>query len=142
MEPLRRPTGYKNISDLRNSLKSLTDHFGIPPVHITVGYVAQCPTGVDLTGAFSGGITVARWAISNRSKHRRSMASVEYHIVNGIGFSPDFSPVEKHKATLYGIKAVSPNSYAKGEEWPYENRVYNRTNGISACGASLCDRKI
>jgi len=58
------------------------------------------------------------------------------------GLSPNFSPIEKHKATLYGIKAVSPNSYAKGEERPYGNTVYNRTNGIPATGASICNRQI
>jgi hypothetical protein len=58
------------------------------------------------------------------------------------GASPDFSPLEKHKATLYGIKAVSPNSYAKGEERPYGNTVYNRTNGIPATGAARGDWKI
>src|SRR6266550_1763973 len=50
--------------------------------------------------------------------------------------NPDFSPVKKNKAALYGIRAVSPNSYAKGEARPYGNTVYNRTNGISATGAS------
>ena len=56
--------------------------------------------------------------------------------------SPDFSPVRKNKAALYGIKAVSPNSYAKGEARPYGNTVYNRTNGISATGASWSGGKI
>ena len=57
-------------------------------------------------------------------------------ILSPVNFAlnPDFSRDRKHKATLYGIKAVSPNSYAKGEERPYENTVYNRTNGISATG--------
>ena len=56
--------------------------------------------------------------------------------------SPNFSPVKKNKAALYGIRAVSPNSYAKGEVRPYGNTVYNRTNGISATGASWSGRKI
>ena len=56
--------------------------------------------------------------------------------------SLNFSRIEKNKAALYGIKAVSPNSYAKGEERPYGNRVYNRTDGISAIGAARSDRKI
>jgi len=56
--------------------------------------------------------------------------------------SPDFSPVKKNKAALYGIRAVSPNSYAKGEARPYGNTVYNRTNGISATGASWSGGKI
>ena len=59
-----------------------------------------------------------------------------------IRFSLNFSRIEKNKAALYGIKAVSPNSYAKGEERPYGNRVYNRTDGISAIGAARSDRKI
>src|SRR6476646_9431244 len=57
-------------------------------------------------------------------------------IVIDMATSLNFSPKEKHKATLYGIKAVSPNSYAKGEEQPYGNTVYNRTNGIPATGAA------
>ena len=56
--------------------------------------------------------------------------------------SPNFSQIEKIKAALRGIKVVSPNSYAQGEERPYGNRVYNRTNGISATGAAWSDRKI
>ena len=58
------------------------------------------------------------------------------------GANLNFSRIEKNKAALYGIKAVSPNSYAKGEERPYGNRVYNRTDGISAIGAARSDRKI
>jgi hypothetical protein len=58
------------------------------------------------------------------------------------GISPDFSPVKKNKAAVYGIRAVSPNSYAKGEARPYGNTVYNRTNGISATGASWSGGKI
>src|SRR5512139_2429776 len=58
------------------------------------------------------------------------------------GNNADFSPLEKHKATLYGIKAVSPNSYAKGEERPYGNTVYNRTDGIPSTGAAICNRQI
>lgn len=58
------------------------------------------------------------------------------------GFSLNFSPIEKTKAALRGIKVVSSNSYAKGEERPYGNRVYNRTNGISATGAAPSDREI
>jgi hypothetical protein len=50
--------------------------------------------------------------------------------------SPDFSRLEKHKAALYGIKAVSPNSYTKGEERPYGDTVYTRTDGISPTGAA------
>src|SRR5262249_55914639 len=56
--------------------------------------------------------------------------------------SLNFSPVEKIKAALHGIKVVSSISYAKGEERPYGNRVYNRTNGISATGAAPSDREI
>ena len=56
--------------------------------------------------------------------------------------SLNFSPIEKIKAALRGIKVVSSISYAKGEERPYENRVYNRTNGISATGAAASDREI
>jgi hypothetical protein len=56
--------------------------------------------------------------------------------------SLNFSPIEKNKAALHGIKVVSAISYAKGEERPYENRVYNRTNGISATGAARSDREI
>jgi predicted lipid-binding transport protein (Tim44 family) len=56
--------------------------------------------------------------------------------------SPNFSPIEENKAALRGIKVVSPNSYAQGEERPYGNRVYNRTAGISATGASCSDREI
>jgi hypothetical protein len=56
--------------------------------------------------------------------------------------SPNFSPIEKTKAALRGIKVVSSISYAKGEERPYGNRVYNRTNGISATGAAPSDREI
>ena len=56
--------------------------------------------------------------------------------------SPNFSPIEKNKAALRGIKVVSPNSYAQGEERPYGNTVYTRTNGISAVGASFSDRQI
>jgi hypothetical protein len=59
-----------------------------------------------------------------------------------IGTSPNFSPIEKIKAALHGIKVVSSISYAKGEERPYGNRVYNRTNGISATGAAPGDREI
>jgi len=36
-----------------------------------------------------------------------------------VGVILNFSRIEKNKAALYGIKAVSPNSYAKGEERPY-----------------------
>jgi hypothetical protein len=57
-------------------------------------------------------------------------------------FSLNFSPIEKTKAALHGIKVVSANSYAKGEERPYGNRVYNRTDGISATGAAPSDREI
>jgi hypothetical protein len=32
--------------------------------------------------------------------------------------SPNFSPKERIKAALYGIKVVSSNNYAKGEEQP------------------------
>src|SRR5262249_17666088 len=60
----------------------------------------------------------------------------------GSGPSLNFSPVEKMKAALHGIKGVSSISYAKGEERPYGNRVYNRTNGISATGAAPSDREI
>ena len=56
--------------------------------------------------------------------------------------SPNLSPIEKNKAALRGIKVVSPNSYAQGEERPYGNTVYTRTNGISATGASWSDREI
>jgi hypothetical protein len=56
--------------------------------------------------------------------------------------SPNFSPIEKIKAALRGIKVVSSISYAKGEERPYGNRMYNRTNGISATGAAQSDREI
>jgi hypothetical protein len=56
--------------------------------------------------------------------------------------SLNFSPIEKIKAALRGIKVVSSISYAKGEERPYGNRVYNRTNGISATGAAPSDRAI
>ena len=56
--------------------------------------------------------------------------------------SLNFSPIEKNKAALRGIKVVSSNSYAKGEERPYGNRVYNRTNGISAIGAAPSDGEI
>jgi hypothetical protein len=56
--------------------------------------------------------------------------------------SPNFSPIGKIKAALRGIKVVSSNSYAKGEERPYGNTVYNRTNGISATGAAPSDREI
>jgi hypothetical protein len=58
------------------------------------------------------------------------------------GASLNFSPIEKIKAALRGIKVVSSIGYAKGEERPYENRVYNRTNGISATGAAASDREI
>jgi hypothetical protein len=58
------------------------------------------------------------------------------------GTSLNFSPIEKIKAALRGIKVVSSISYAKGEERPYGNRVYNRTNGISATGAAPSDREI
>jgi 1-acyl-sn-glycerol-3-phosphate acyltransferase len=68
--------------------------------------------------------------------------TLAYKFIDGLPVSPDFSPLEKHKATLYGIKAVSPNSYAKGEERPYGNTVYNRTNGIPATGAARGDWKI
>src|SRR5262249_11921804 len=54
----------------------------------------------------------------------------------------NFSPIEKIKAALRGIKVVSSISYAKGEERPYGNRVYNRTNGISATGEAPSDREI
>src|SRR5215510_15490178 len=54
----------------------------------------------------------------------------------------NFSPLEKIKAALRDIKVVSANGYAKGEERPYGNRVYNRTNGISATGAAPSDREI
>jgi hypothetical protein len=54
----------------------------------------------------------------------------------------NFSPIEKTKAALRGIKVVSANSYAKGEERPYGDRVYNRTDGISATGAAPSDREI
>jgi hypothetical protein len=56
--------------------------------------------------------------------------------------SPNFSPIEKNKAALRGIKVVSPNSYAQGEERPYGNTVYTRTNGISATAISRSDREI
>jgi hypothetical protein len=56
--------------------------------------------------------------------------------------SLNFSPIEKIKAALRGIKVVSSISYAKGEERPYGNRVYNRTNGISATGAAPSDGEI
>src|SRR5262249_52163707 len=56
--------------------------------------------------------------------------------------SLNFSPIGKIKAALRGIKVVSAISYAKGEERPYGNRVYNRTNGISATGAAPSDREI
>jgi hypothetical protein len=59
-----------------------------------------------------------------------------------ITVSPNFSPIEKIKAALRGIKVVSPNSYAEGEERPYGNRVYTRTDGISATGTSPGDREI
>jgi hypothetical protein len=52
------------------------------------------------------------------------------------------SRVEKIKPALRGIKVVSLNSYAKGEERPYGNIEYNRTNGISATGAAWSDREI
>jgi hypothetical protein len=35
---------------------------------------------------------------------------------------PNFSPIEKVKAALHGIKVVSPITYAKEEERPYGNR--------------------
>jgi hypothetical protein len=54
----------------------------------------------------------------------------------------NFSPIEKTKAALHGIKVVPTNSYAKGEERPYGNRVYNRTDGISATGAAPSGREI
>jgi hypothetical protein len=56
--------------------------------------------------------------------------------------SPNFSLIKKIKAALHGIKVVSSISYAKGEERPYGNTVYNRTNGISATGAAPSDREI
>jgi hypothetical protein len=63
-------------------------------------------------------------------------------IVAGLAANLNFSPIEKIKAALRGIKVVSSISYAKGEERPYGNRVYNRTNGISATGAAPSDRDI
>jgi hypothetical protein len=56
--------------------------------------------------------------------------------------SPNFSPIERTKAALHGIKVVPTNSYARGEERPYEDRVYNRTDGISATGAAGSDGEI
>jgi hypothetical protein len=35
-----------------------------------------------------------------------------------VSVSPNFSPKERIKAALYGIKVVSSNNYAKGEEQP------------------------
>jgi hypothetical protein len=64
------------------------------------------------------------------------------HVYTRICASLNFSPIEKIKAALRGIKVVSSIGYAKGEERPYENRVYNRTNGISATGAAASDREI
>ena len=57
-------------------------------------------------------------------------------------FSLNFSPIEKTKAALHGIKVVPANSYTKGEERPYGDRVYKRTDGISATGAASSDREI
>src|SRR5262249_38379387 len=72
-----------------------------------------------------------------------SRASSRQHLPSAsISASLNFSAVEKIKAALHGIKVVSSISYAKGEERPYGNRVYNRTNGISATGAAPSDREI
>jgi hypothetical protein len=52
------------------------------------------------------------------------------------GTSLNFSPKKETKAALRGIKVVPTNSYAQGEERPYVNTVYTRTDGISATGAA------
>lgn len=48
----------------------------------------------------------------------------------------------RQKAALRGIKVVPTNSYAQGEERPYANTVYTRTDGISATGTPRSDRAI
>jgi len=68
--------------------------------------------------------------------------SVSLSIRTTLRFNPNFSPVERIKAALHGIKVVSSISYAKGEERPYGDRVYSRTDGISATGAAPSDREI
>src|SRR5258706_13684731 len=57
-------------------------------------------------------------------------------------FSLNILPGEQTKAALRGIKVVPTNSYAWGEERPYGNTVYTRTDGISATGTARSDRAI
>jgi hypothetical protein len=56
--------------------------------------------------------------------------------------SLNISPKKKTKAALRGIKVVPTNSYAQGEERPYGNTVYTRTDGISATGTARGGRAI
>jgi hypothetical protein len=95
-------------------------------------------------------ILVGRWVLGKKESKARRYGRTRHSQADSHGvaksqseeLSPDFSPVKKNKAALYGIRAVSPNSYAKGEARPYGNTVYNRTNGISATGASRSGGKI
>jgi hypothetical protein len=51
--------------------------------------------------------------------------------------SPNFSPKEKIKAALYGIKVVSSISYAKGEERPlWEQSVQQNKWNFSNWGGA------
>jgi zinc and cadmium transporter len=96
-----------------------------------IAYSASLKTDVTFLLPFAAGnfIYIAAADLIPEIKHEESA-------------SPNFSRVEKIKAALRGIMVVSPISYAQGEERPYGNTVYNRTNGISATGASSSDREI
>ena len=91
--------------------------------------------------------TLPAWAQNEKAEGEPKRPALQ--IGSALRFNEDWSVLtrishrlEKIKAALRGIKVVSANSYAQGEERPYGNRVYNRTNGISATGASCSDRKI
>jgi hypothetical protein len=56
--------------------------------------------------------------------------------------SLNISPKKQTKAALRGIKVVPTNSYARGEERPYGNTVYTRTDGISATGKARGGRAV
>jgi hypothetical protein len=120
-------------------------HFGreadLAPVDLVLGWGAISDSNVLKQISFSQSGRAYTWWTKTWPVPRDK---IESHSANMhmIPANPDFSPVKKNKAALYGIRAVSPNSYAKGEARPYGNTVYNRTNGISATGASWSGGKI
>src|SRR5262245_48254177 len=113
-------------------------------------YWADLPDPTGSSPVFPRPVIVAQGDALNRSRIRTVVcvpltSNLVWADAPGNVLLPanlNFSPVEKIKAALHGIKVVSSISYAKGEERPYGNRVYNRTNGISATGAAPSDREI